>query len=112
MPRAMSVRSFRLGNRVKWTSASAGSTKTKIGTIVAVFPPDRGGRAIVVKEVTWRANACTHRSACGGSLPRDHESYLVGVRGQRTNPGPFCTGPKWPAWGQLHRGEVRDEETG
>lgn len=65
---------FQIGDKVKWTSSSCGSTKTKRGEIVEVLPP---GRA----PGTASANRYP-------GMPRDHESYLVravadGRRGAR-----------------------------
>lgn len=62
---------FKLNNKVKWTSSSNGTTKTKVGVIVDVIPPK--GRI-----------AETHREFGleGYGLPRDHESYVVHVAGK------------------------------
>lgn len=62
---------MKLKDKVKWTSSSNGSTKTKTGVIVDVIPPK--GRI-----------AERHRDFGleGYGLPRDHESYVVHVAGK------------------------------
>lgn len=52
---------FKLGDRVTWTSSSAGTTKTKTGAVVLVLGA--------------RASGCEHVKNAGRA--RDHVSYIV-----------------------------------
>ncbi len=59
---------FGLGDKVIWTSQSAGSEKTKRGVVVLIV--HRGGRPSSVKNP---------------GRPRDHESYVVEVKSARSS---------------------------
>lgn len=54
---------FQAGDRVQWTSSAAGTTKTKVGRVIEVVPPQRKPRTPMDIAATWR----------------DHESYVVEV---------------------------------
>lgn len=61
---------FKLNDKVKWTSSSNGSTKTKVGVIVDVIP------------TKGRIHECHREYGLEGyGLPREHESYVVHVAG-------------------------------
>lgn len=62
---------FKLNDKVQWTSSSNGSTKTKTGVIVDVIPP-RG--KIATRHRDFGLEGC--------GMPRDHESYVVHVPGK------------------------------
>ena len=62
---------FTLGDEVRWTSQSSGTTAEKIGTVVAVVKPD------AIPPVTSTAGDCMAVSMYGGGAVRRHESYLV-----------------------------------
>lgn len=64
--------SFRVGDRVKWTSQAAGHTKTKEGEVVLVVPA--GYLPNQLPEMEGR------RSPCDTVTPRNHESYIVKVK--------------------------------
>lgn len=74
---------FVLGQSVSWTSQSAGYVKEKIGTIEQVVPagsrPDKDRFPSLYK-------------GAGVGAARDHESYVVRVKGQ---------GVYWPRVTQL-----------
>lgn len=59
---------FKVGDRVEWTSQSAGCTRTKAGTVETVVPA-----GCIVPKLSCNPNP----GAC-----RDHESYLVRVKGR------------------------------
>ena len=58
---------FKVGDRVEWTSQAGGSTRTKRGAVVEV-----------VKRGEAPAPISKNRNP---GMPRDHESYLVRVKG-------------------------------
>ena len=53
---------WKVGDKVKWSSQAQGASLTKIGIVVAVIP--KGGRPTGIKGCGWG---------------RDHESYVVEV---------------------------------
>jgi hypothetical protein len=61
---------FKIGDRVKWQSASAGTWKTKAGEVVAVLPPGADPSRAGLRNP-------------GAS--RNHESYIVRVREGRSS---------------------------
>lgn len=63
--------SFKIGDKVTWTSSSNGTTKTKTGAIVDVIPP-KGRIPEIHREFGLE----------GYGMPRDHESYVVHVPGK------------------------------
>lgn len=90
---------FKVGSKVTWSSQAHGSRTTKVGTIVAVVPP--GGspsRAFAAVRKTLNA-----RSAFGGGMARDHESYLVSVTVGKTDKAKPAL--YWPLVSQLRRVE-------
>lgn len=54
---------FKVGDRVVWSSQSAGVTKTKSGVVVLVIAPGDRPRGIR-----------------GAGSPREHESYVVSAK--------------------------------
>lgn len=80
---------MKVGDEVWWESQSAGSRRTKVGTIVGVVPA--GGRP-------------TEFWAVVGARPRDHESYVVRAR-YADQPG-GRTRLYWPRKGLLRRVSV------
>jgi len=75
------VEKFVVGDEVEWTSQAAGITRTKRGTVIEVvpagqFPSRKPGR---------------NDLAC---LSRDHDSYVVSVKGR---------GTYWPRASQLRK---------
>jgi hypothetical protein len=52
---------FKVGDRVEWTSQAAGIARTKIGAVIEVVPPN-GDPKSKLREMGWS---------------RDHESYVV-----------------------------------
>ena len=61
---------FKLNDKVTWTSQSQGSTKTKVGTVVEVLPPKK---RLLREHMDY---------GLYGGNPRDHESYVVHVPGK------------------------------
>ena len=55
---------FRVGDRVEWTSQSGGRVATKCGSVVEVVPAGSSPKTRVPQPGAW-----------GGA--RDHESYVV-----------------------------------
>ena len=53
------TKTFKIGDRVHWTSQAAGIEQTKVGVVIAVVPP---GVPAALRDA-------------GG--PREHESYIV-----------------------------------
>lgn len=83
------MQTFEIGDRVVWTSQSAGYTKTKRGDVVAVVP--REVRPFVKeKDVTYLGFGIRTKhnifhygmSRLGGGYSRNHQSYLVVVKNQ------------------------------
>lgn len=70
--------SLQIGDYVTWTSQSAGTTKTKAGPVVAIVPAGANPDAVIACDL-W----ADHYVWAGSyGLPRNHESYLVAVRGK------------------------------
>lgn len=65
---------LQVGDKVKWTSQSAGYTKTKCGTVVFVLNPGQPVTAVLLSQLGLRS-ACNKKSWYGA--PRNHETYLV-----------------------------------
>lgn len=63
--------SFKLKDKVTWTSSSNGSTKSKTGVVVEVVP-----------ACARIADVHSEYGLAGYGLPRDHESYVVHVAGK------------------------------
>lgn len=92
---------FKVGDSVQWTSQAGGSTKTKIGTVVALVPGGRSSAEHVRSEVDRRVRAGTHRSAFGGGWDRPEPSYLVEVpQGTTARAKPVLY---WPVASRLRR---------
>lgn len=89
---------FKVGDTVKWTSSSAGSTKTKRGEIVLVVAPGSASGRKALQYIADRR--ATHRSAFGGGWERDHVSYLVCVPGATPKSKPILY---WPRAAALKR---------
>jgi len=60
----MKTKTFKVGDRVKWTSQAAGSWRKKVGTVVEVLPPGKSSRLM------------------NGFNRRKVESYVVEVPGK------------------------------
>ncbi|MGX9960553.1 hypothetical protein ACW0US_17545 [Xanthomonas euvesicatoria] len=84
---------FALSATVQWSSSAGGSTKAKVGRIVAVIPPGRRTSDIAADFVRTRVAAGTHRSAFGHGMDREHESYVVEVAGATARSKPVLY---WP----------------
>jgi hypothetical protein len=59
---------FKVGDRVEWTSQAAGVTRTKVGVVEHVVAPREDPGPMSKNRVP--------------GMPRDHESYLVRVKGR------------------------------
>ena len=70
---------FKIGSGVTWTSQAGGSTKTKVGTVVAVIPGGPKSAHSAISAINRLAKGGIHRSAFGGGWDRPHESYVVEV---------------------------------
>ncbi len=68
------VQVFEVGDAVKWTSTSNGSTIEKRGKVIQVIEP----RANPHKQFD-QLERQGYRSMWGGGCPRDHQSYIVAV---------------------------------
>lgn len=74
---------FKLGDKVSWSSQSAGSTTTKTGEIVLVVPPLTNCKLYVNHNL----HADQYTSAVDGHGYREHESYVVAVpQGRKARP--------------------------
>jgi len=69
---------MKIGDIVTWTSQSAGLTKKKTGTILAVVPAghDPAKIADAVDPIHPWSRFYYQLSGCFGN-PRDHDSYLI-----------------------------------
>ena len=54
------MKTFKMGDRVKWESQAAGSSAVKIGEVIMVVPPGKVPEGIK-----------------GAGMARNHESYVV-----------------------------------
>lgn len=63
---------FAVGDTVAWTSQAGGYAKTKVGVVVAVVPAG---------EYPSREDYASLYRNAGVGMPRDHESYVVRVKG-------------------------------
>jgi hypothetical protein len=80
--------SFKIGDRVKWTSQAGGYAAEKTGTVVAVIPVGRRfGLLKYLRPLNLdEARACYNTGPIDGAgLARDHESYLVEVKTGKTD---------------------------
>jgi hypothetical protein len=66
------VKTFKIGDKLAWTSQAAGTPLEKVGTVVAVIPPNLNPP---VKAVSYRYGAS--EVAFGWGASRKQESYLV-----------------------------------
>ena len=66
----MNTKTFKVGDRVKWKSHSQGIWKEKEGAVSQI---------VKAGDVPNEILRC-------GSLPRNHESYVVAVPSERGNP--------------------------
>lgn len=67
---------FSEGDYVEWTSQSQGYSKTKVGKVVAVLPAGYHPNRL---EAFWAAG---WKKPVLPGLQRDHESYMVNVKGR------------------------------
>ena len=78
----MQMKQFKIGDEVKWTSASGGYDKTKRGKVVSVVYPGQDPGSV------WRRIPPAAREGMSpmewGLGDRDHESYLVAVQTGKT----------------------------
>ena len=73
MSKQFKLEPFKIGDRVEWESQSAGSVKKKVGTVVAINPPN----GIEHVKVKWGLN--------GAGYARDHQSYIIAVKVGKTD---------------------------
>jgi hypothetical protein len=73
MSKQFKLEPFKIGDRVAWESQSHGSMKTKVGTVVAINPPN----GIEHVKVKW--------GLIGSGYARDHQSYIVAVKAGKTD---------------------------
>lgn len=71
------MQTFMLGDEVKWVSSASGTTKNKEGEVVYVVKEGRKRPTSKWLELMFQASAVP----IDGVWPRDHESYIVRVRG-------------------------------
>lgn len=90
---AKTTMQFEAGDRVTWASQASGGWTEKTGEVVKVVPPK------AYSEVGRIAEELGARSAFGGGMPRDHESYVVKVQpGKTGNAKPVLY---WPVVSKL-----------
>lgn len=70
---------YKVGDAVQWTSQAGGSTKTKVGKVIAVIQGGSNSAERANGEIKKRVRAGTHRSAYGGGWARPDVSYVVEV---------------------------------
>jgi len=72
---------LQIGDYVTWTSQSAGTTKTKAGSVVAIVPVGANPDTVIAGDLwadhRYRGFAYVWTGSYG--LPRNHESYLIAV---------------------------------
>jgi hypothetical protein len=78
---------FNIGDRVQWSSQSLGAARTKVGTIIAIVPPDELPSRFIPSEYRLRHKMWTPY------LTRGHESYIV--VGYKVGVGGDRVGRKW-----------------
>lgn len=94
---------FKIGDKVEWTSSAAGTTKTKQGSVIAVLPEGGMPRDVIRLEEQRLYKVMVDAR----SLYRNHESYLVSVptKSGRGRPRLY-----WPRVSALKL--VKEEEEG
>jgi hypothetical protein len=71
---------FKVGDKVKWTSSSSGSSKTKTGEVLVIIPAStRPYEAMYRFSPQWQTKYHNVSVPGYGILPRNHESYIVAV---------------------------------
>jgi len=76
---------FTNGNQVQWKSSARGVTKTKVGEVVAIVPPNVRPRRIFDNLIERPSNFGKYKLGIDlPVVPRDHESYLVAVKSTLT----------------------------
>lgn len=97
---------IRVGDRVSWSSSSAGFSKLKEGDVVLVVPSGEHPSSLTKFE-SLKRNHRKQRYFLWGK-PRNHESYIVSVRsGQKAKPSLY-----WPRVSALTKLQSKKEETG
>lgn len=69
------TKTFEVGDTVRWKSQARGRIREKVGTVLAVVPPDKTGRDMI-------HHVCLERPPkimFDGAAPRREISYLVAV---------------------------------
>jgi len=94
---AVDLKVFHVGDKVSWTSQSAGYRRTKMGTVEAVVP---------VKGLPDRERFVQLWRGAGVGLPRDHVSYVVRVAGKTEKSAGKLY---WPRVSALNEVEVTHE---
>ena len=85
----MLLYSFRVGDKVKWTSHSQGVWTEKRGEIIEIVPAQRGVRLEQYKH-TYNLTSFSK------GMPRLHESYVIAVASDNGKPKLY-----WPRANQL-----------
>jgi hypothetical protein len=71
---------FKVGDKVKWTSSSNGSSKTKVGEVLVIIPPLSRPYQVMYKfSPQWQTKYHNVSVPGHGILPRNHESYVIAV---------------------------------
>lgn len=89
---------YSVGERVTWKSQSNASMTEKRGEVVAIVPAGKYTADFI--PTSW-GEVWNLSTVDGGSMPRNHESYLVLVRPERGNAKPRLY---WPRVSALTRG--------
>lgn len=66
---------FKVGDTVTWSSQANGSAKRKTGIVVCVVPANTPAHKWAINHDDYLASS----PAFDGGMPRNHESYLVGI---------------------------------
>jgi hypothetical protein len=81
---------FNIGDKVKWESQASGITTTKRGEVAAIVPSGYDPRRIEF----LKRNGLENLSRRFDGWPRNEKSYLVTVRGGKTERSSFVV--YWP----------------
>lgn len=65
---------FKVGNKVEWESGAGRGWKNKVGTVVGIVPR---GTDFYLARGEMNLEPFSYKSAYGGGMYRDHESYAV-----------------------------------
>ena len=74
---------FNVGDVVEWTSHAGGKVKTKTGKVIAVIPANTPAMRFTAPIQAARTHRDKTISTASRNQSRDHQSYLIEVKGPK-----------------------------